>query len=108
MKKIMLRGTALLFSLFTLLYLSFSGSPPASDPPWPQADVPGASQAAFLYYLRDFEGMLAVFAADNPEPLHIYEIFTDSLPPEDGRRLRFGIGARNEAELQRLIEDYTS
>jgi len=108
MKNLILRGVAVLFSVFTLIYLSFSGSPPASDPSLPHTEAPGLSQPAFLYYLRDFEGMLAVFMADSTEPFQIYEIFTDSLPPEDSQRLRFGIGARDELELQRLIEDYTS
>ena len=58
------------------------------------------------YILKDYKGRLALFINDNAIPKETYEIFTDSLPTEDAKRLKEGVKASTENELQTMLEDY--
>lgn len=60
------------------------------------------------YILKDFDGRLALFSNESGVPIEIYNIFTDSLPEEDKSEIKTGIKAKNEEELQKLIEAYLS
>ncbi len=63
---------------------------------------------AYFYTMRDYQGQIAVFAGNDEMPLEVFPIFTESLPEADIAKIRSGIKANSAAELQRLIEDYTS
>ncbi len=49
-----------------------------------------------------------MFVEGESVPKEIFEVYSDSLPESDREALKSGISARDDAELQRLIEDYTS
>ena len=100
------RRHKLMLALAAALVLGLLSTPQRTPPK--AAPPTQSTQPAYHYTLRDYNGLLAVYTGDNPEPIQIFEIFTDSLPPQDSARIRAGIGARDEKELQALIEDYTS
>ncbi len=58
------------------------------------------------YVLGEYNGYIAVFCGD--EPSEVFECKLSSLPEEEAQKLREGIHAKNEEELQLLIEAYTS
>ena len=60
------------------------------------------------YTIKDYNGKVAVFENDNTYPQNVYDSYTSVLPENDQKRLREGIVVTNTAELQRIIEDYTS
>lgn len=60
------------------------------------------------YTLGVWEGQLAVFQGDNAFPQQLYEVSVAALPRVEQERLKNGIAVENEAELLRLLEDYTS
>ncbi len=60
------------------------------------------------YTVKDYNGKIAVFENDNTYPKNVYDSYTSVLPENDQKRLREGIIVSNTADLQRIIEDYTS
>lgn len=60
------------------------------------------------YILKDYNGHLAVFYADEATPYEEFDILTESFSEYDRKILIKGIYAYNADEIQRLIEDYTS
>lgn len=72
-----------------------------------QAD-PEPSEPGTVYRLREYQGKLAVFLVGESDPQQIIDLDIRLLPPYDQGQLRTGIPAQGEAELARLIEDYTS
>ena len=59
------------------------------------------------YILGPWNGKLALYAAGNPYPKEVYDIFVRSFPEEEQTRLEQGIPAATEAELEELLEDYS-
>ena len=94
---------ALLAGILTLsLLLSFPRE--KSEPDYAAEDT-----AASRYILREVDGCIAVFAAeDEREPEEITAIEVASLPVFDRERLRSGIGVSDASELIRLLEDLGS
>lgn len=65
--------------------------------------------AAVTYILRDWNGQLAVFRKGSGNPDMVYEdVPVAALPPEERQRLQEGVEVLSRAELNRLLEDYTS
>jgi len=62
----------------------------------------------YKYYLGDYRGNLAVYNSGEDMPIEVFNIHTSSLPGPDYQRILQRIGARDEEELQLLIEEYTS
>lgn len=60
------------------------------------------------YFLKEYEGEIAVFRGDSKTPFRKLGIYTNVMTDEDKEMLSTGIFAQNEQELSRLIEDYTS
>lgn len=58
------------------------------------------------YLLKDNAGRVALYAADGTGPLAQYDIYTRLLPESDALALERGIAVQDEAELQRMLEDY--
>lgn len=58
------------------------------------------------YVLRDFNGQLALFEPDGEAPVARYDVYTALLPEEDAALLREGIPVADQAQLQRLLEDF--
>ena len=61
-----------------------------------------------LYTIKEYEGKIAVFKNSDNKPYTVYEAYTSLLPEQDRQRLQKGIKVDNTADLQRIIEDYTS
>ena len=67
-----------------------------------------AGEPADAYLLREYEGKLAVFERGEEAPSQVFDLDIRLLPPYDQGLLQAGIGAADEKELARLLEDYTS
>lgn len=59
-------------------------------------------------HLGVYNGYLALFVGESEIPSETYDIMARTLPKEDRARLIAGIPVDSEAELRRLIEDFTS
>ncbi len=62
---------------------------------------------SFTYTLKDYNGKLAVYINDSETPERILDSDTAALPLNDREKLKKGIGGLSEAELFRLIEDFS-
>ncbi len=60
------------------------------------------------YLLRIHEGQLSLFRIGSDEPYEKLDMPLNLLSEYDYDRLEQGVTARTEAEMRRLIEDYTS
>lgn len=67
-----------------------------------------STASAPAYWLREYEGKLAVFEEGTPQPVQIIDLDVRTLPPYDQGLLQAGIAADSRQELSRLLEDYTS
>ena len=61
-----------------------------------------------VYIVKDYNEKLAVYFAGENEPMEVYDLFLSSLPETDAERIRDGIIVYDKAELNQLIEDFTS
>ena len=62
-----------------------------------------ANSACFV--LREYEGKIALFQENEPQPIAVYDTPPDALYPADAELLREGIRVKSEGEITRLIED---
>lgn len=62
----------------------------------------------FEYVLKEFNGKIAVFKKDDEVPHFIFDVYINNLPTDDQKELVNGIYAKDDIELNRLIEDYSS
>lgn len=60
------------------------------------------------YTLSVYQGKLALFARGYAMPVEIYDVYLDSLPKAEQEKIKNGISAENDTEIQKIIEDYTS
>ena len=60
------------------------------------------------YYLRDYDGRLAVFRAGSDTPYALFDCYTHQLPSYDQSALKAGVYAESYEQLVALIEDYIS
>lgn len=58
------------------------------------------------YLLLDNHGHLALYTADGSQMLQEYDIYTRLLPETDYIALQQGVEVQDEAQLERLLEDY--
>ena len=61
-----------------------------------------------IYTVKEYSGRIAVFKRDDSEPIRIIDVYTSTLPEEDVEKLRQGINIGSDAELQQVIEDFSS
>ena len=62
----------------------------------------------YEYKLAEFDGRIAVFDLETNSPIEVFDVYVSSLPYSEQSLIRQGLFASDRAELQRLIEDYTS
>ena len=60
------------------------------------------------FVVASYNEKIAVFENGSIEPIEIFDVYVNSLPPEDIKAVNSGIHAYGSEELNRLIEDYTS
>lgn len=88
-------------ALFSAIYLSIVLPGSAAEAP---IDDPNQGIA---YTVKEYNGKIAVFKRGNKEPERVIEdIFVRDLPTYDRELLTDGINARDEAEVNRILEDY--
>ncbi len=63
---------------------------------------------AYPKLLKEWEGMVALFANGGEQPLTVYEVNVRSLPTEEQERLKVGIAVDSEEMLTEILENYTS
>ena len=66
-----------------------------------------STEPEIKYVVKDYKGRIAVFYNNNQIPIEIYDIYTDTLPEEDVKKIKAGI-TLNQKELEGFINDYTS
>lgn len=59
-------------------------------------------------FLGTYQGRLALWDNNRPEPLTVYPRLISMLPESDQLRLQEGIPIENKSRLHRLLEDYLS
>lgn len=64
--------------------------------------------AVIGYYLKEYNGELAVFRGDSSTPFKVLGVSINVMSDYDKKLLSEGIYAENESALNTLIEDFTS
>lgn len=60
------------------------------------------------YTVTEYQGKIAVFKNSETIPIDVYDSYVAVLPQHDREMLKNGIRTESTAELQKIIEDYTS
>ena len=60
------------------------------------------------YYLKGWQGLLAVFSAGEEEPMKIFDVYLATLPEYDRAQLEEGLPVADYEELLRRLEDFIS
>lgn len=63
---------------------------------------------SYQYYLREYQGKLAVFLPEKETPEKVFDVYLSTLPSYDRGQLQLGIPISNYEELVKRIEDYIS
>ena len=71
-------------------------------------DTPLDDEVQTGYYLREFEGRIAVFEGDEFEPDYVLDVYLQYLPEYDREQLSQGIYVDTYEQLLTLMEDYSS
>ena len=66
------------------------------------------SAVAFGFLLGIYEGRIALWKDENPEPIKVFPYHARMLPASDRRALEEGIRFNSAEDLVRLINDYLS
>ncbi|MGN0571250.1 MAG: hypothetical protein ACI4K9_03620 [Candidatus Fimenecus sp.] len=60
------------------------------------------------YTFSVYQGRLALYERGFAMPVEIFDVYLDTLPQEEQEKIKTGICAESDAEIQKIIEDYTS
>ena len=60
------------------------------------------------FVLKEYDGKIAYFRGDSQTPEEVFDVYVNSLPEQDQKRMKDGIRVQTREELNRLIEDFTS
>ena len=60
------------------------------------------------YKIAEHLGKLAIYKINSDIPVKVYNIYLENLPASDRAEIKNGITCKDDTELRRLIEDYTS
>ena len=93
-------ASLIMIALFAVFLFFFGAG--AANP----SESPEPSQPAYI--LREYDGKLGVFPADSDTPQEVIDVPISLLPPYDQAELSSGVPAADDAELSKLLEDYTS
>lgn len=102
-------------SIFTAFLLTFSdlSDPAAPAQPagenvesLPRNDAPEETDCQ--YYLREYQGKLAVYLPGKDQPEKVFDVYLTTLPAYDRGQLQMGVPVRDYEQLVQLIEDYIS
>lgn len=85
-------------SAFTLIFSDHSGSE--------RKIAEDDNASGYRYIVREYNGKIAVFEADNTSPVEILDCLVKNLPESDKNKLIKGIEVEDEGNLQQLIEAF--
>ena len=74
----------------------------------PAARDTAEEEQPYAYILREYEGRIAVFVPDAPEPQIIFDVLVKFLPDYDRIQMKQGIPVADYNTLSAIIEDYIS
>ena len=81
----------------------------AAPPPTRQYEAPPSSQLTEKgYYIKDWNGRVAILREGEETPEMIFDIYTRLLPEYDQEQLKEGLYVQSYEELTGMIEDYIS
>lgn len=60
------------------------------------------------YTFSQYQGKLALYQRGFAMPVEIFDVYLDSFPEAERKLITAGISAETDAEIQKIIEDYTS
>lgn len=60
------------------------------------------------YTFTVYQNKLALYERGFAMPVEIFDVYLDTLPKEEQKKIKAGICADSDAEIQKIIEDYTS
>lgn len=66
-----------------------------------------AVQRPSRYTIGAWEGQVAVFEGDSPYPRQVFDVYVDTLPPQQRQEVLEGVPAEDDSSLSILLEDYT-
>lgn len=108
-------------SIFTAFLLTFSDLSNPATPTQPAGEnveslprsdadsgAVGPEQTAYQYYLREYQGKLAVYLPGKDQPEKVFDVYLTTLPAYDRGQLQMGVPVRDYEHLVQLIEDYIS
>ena len=120
MKQNILLTCAALAAVCIITAFLLSVSDMTSSAPAPNAQEAGESvqgvertadpeqTADCQYYLRDYQGKLAVFLPDKHTPESVFDVYLSTRPAYDRGQLQLGVPVQDYEELVKRIEDYIS
>lgn len=106
MRKTLQKCILISLCAFAVIGIAGFGSLNADNQTAQQAQTTEAT--APLYTFSQYRGKLALYQRGYAMPVEIYDVYLDSLPEEDRLQITQGIFADSDAEIQKIIEDYTS
>ena len=74
----------------------------------PVSTISREDDGNYQYWIKDYNGMLAVFGEEQDEPELVFQVYTRNLPKYDQENLQSGIGIKDYQELIARIEDFIS
>ena len=72
------------------------------------SNSPVLSSGQTIYIVREYEGMIGVFAENEDEPLYTVDVAVELLPEADRKMLAAGITVSGRERLNSVLEDYES
>ncbi|MGN0556191.1 MAG: hypothetical protein ACI4LI_09895 [Candidatus Fimenecus sp.] len=60
------------------------------------------------YTFTVYQNKLALYERGFAMPVEIFDVYLDTLPKEEQEKIKAGICTESDAEIQKIIEDYTS
>ena len=96
---------SVLFAAIAVTALVFTLFPAQSQA---QVEKPTDTTNETIYYLKDYNGRLAVFSEGSESPFKITEVEIKTLQEYDKKTIRKGVKAHGQKELTRLLEDFCS
>lgn len=67
-----------------------------------------SSSSAVLYIMRSYQGKVAVFEPGKSEPSRVLDVYVETLPKDEQDKLAAGIDIESQAQLESMIDNYTS
>ena len=100
--------TCIFLSICGILVIGIAGYGILNADERPNAAPKTTEVSTPLYTFSQYEGRLALYQRGYAMPVEIYDVYLDTFPEDEQARIKAGIPAESDAEIQKIIEDYTS